>query len=94
MQDLNSVERLNDGPRQLVYAAFEYAIHTSLCKSKQVFSEIHTHFSTVLPCAMAAAVIILATSMNMYQGKGLYAEIPSDDDEVHEDGTDFTNPGY
>jgi len=65
MRDLESVRLLDEGPRVMVLAAFEHAIHTSF----------------FLPCCIAAAVIVIATSMNVFQGKAKDEELRDEDQE-------------
>ncbi|KAK3328690.1 major facilitator superfamily domain-containing protein [Cercophora scortea] len=69
MQNLQSVRLLDEKSRAQVLSAFEHAMHTSF----------------FLPCAMAAAVVFLAASMNMFPVGKTGHELTSEDHE-HGDG--------
>ncbi|KAK3290240.1 uncharacterized protein B0H64DRAFT_61170 [Chaetomium fimeti] len=63
MRDLNTVGLLDQETRAAVLAAFEHAMHSSF----------------VLPCVMAAMVIVLAAAMNIWPRKPDPEEVASED---------------
>jgi len=69
MRDLESIRSIDEGPRVMVLAAFEYAMHVSFCEQNKSHGQTNVllSLSIVLPCTMAFVVFLLATSMNIYR---------------------------